>query len=97
MLLRSAAGALVGAGAVLGVSVVSWLLVPWAMSTFGVVVKGVGTIHASGGLAATLQTIGAKWGSWAAISKGAVAGAAAAKVNKEFNAVPDGSRPTSSE
>lgn len=37
---------------------VGFALVPWAMATFGTVVPGVGTIHASlaaGGVAATLQ------------------------------------------
>ena len=36
---------------------VSGALVPAAMSTFGVVTKGVGTIHAAGGVAAILQYI----------------------------------------
>ena len=33
--------------------------VPAAMSTFGTVVSGVGTLHAAGGVAATLQAVGA--------------------------------------
>ena len=36
---------------------VSKALVPVAMSTFGVVTKGVGTLHAAGGVAAILQYI----------------------------------------
>ena len=36
---------------------ISGVLVPAAMSTFGVVTNGVGTIHAAGGVAATLQYI----------------------------------------
>ena len=35
------------------------LLVPLAMSTFGTIVSGVGTIHAAGGVAATLQSTAA--------------------------------------
>ena len=36
---------------------VSGTLIPTAMSMFGVVTKGVGTIHAAGGVAAILQYI----------------------------------------
>ena len=36
---------------------VSGTLVPFAMSTFGVVTNGVGTIHSPGGIAAILQYI----------------------------------------
>ena len=39
------------------VPVVSGALVPVAMSAFGVVTNGVGTIHAAGGIAATLQYV----------------------------------------
>jgi hypothetical protein len=78
----AAKGALIGAGTVLGIGFASWMLVPWTMSTFGVVVKGVGTIHAAGGVSSTLQTIAAKWCTMAAMSKGAVAGATVAKVTK---------------
>lgn len=57
---------LIGAAAVVAgvvvIGVVSWALVPIAMSTFGTVVVGVGTIHAPlamGGVAATLQATSA--------------------------------------
>ncbi len=46
---------LAGAAAPLAVAYGAGALVPWAMSTFGTVVPGVGTLHAVGGVAATLQ------------------------------------------
>jgi hypothetical protein len=55
-------------------------LVPAAMSTFGTVVPGVGTIHASlaaGGVAATLQSTSAALISTGAAVVGAVTGAGA--------------------
>jgi hypothetical protein len=51
-------GAAVVISGVVVIGVVSWALVPVAMSTFGTVVVGVGTIHAplaAGGVAAALQ------------------------------------------
>jgi len=44
-----------GVGAVASVQVAAAAIVPGAMSFFGTIVPGVGTIHASGGVAATLQ------------------------------------------
>jgi len=52
-------GAAVVISGVVVIGVVSWSLVPVAMSTFGTVVVGVGTFHAplaAGGVAAALQT-----------------------------------------
>ena len=46
---------LAAAGAVVCVGVAMKALVPIAMAKFGVVVSGVGTLHAPGGVAATLQ------------------------------------------
>jgi hypothetical protein len=87
--ITAAKGALIGAGTVLSVGFASWMLVPWTMSTFGVLVKGVGTIHAAGGVSSTLQAIAAKWCTMAAMSKGAVAGAAVAKVTKAYSPAKD--------
>ncbi len=50
-------GGAAGVGAVAGVQAAAGALVPWAMSTFGTVVAGVGTVHAAGGVAATLQYV----------------------------------------
>eukprot|EP00122_Pirum_gemmata_P006395 Pgem_evm1s5846 len=50
-------------------------LVPSAMSYFGTVISGVGTIHAAGGVAATLQTFAAFSSSTAAVVGGAAVGA----------------------
>ena len=44
-------------GAVVCVGVATKALVPIAMAKFGVVVSGVGTLHAPGGVAATLQMV----------------------------------------
>lgn len=41
---------------VLATGVGASMLVPIAMTTFGTVVSGIGTIHAAGGIAATLQS-----------------------------------------
>lgn len=69
-------GAAVG-GAVAGVSQsAAGALVPWAMSTFGTVVPGVGTIHAAGGAAATLQSFAAM-SAGPLVAGGVVVGAAA--------------------
>lgn len=54
---NSIQGGIVGAGAVATVGVLSGLAVPYAMSTFGTVVSGVGTIHSAGGVAANLQIL----------------------------------------
>ncbi|KAJ0390584.1 hypothetical protein P43SY_012073 [Pythium insidiosum] len=52
------------------------LLVPTAMSYFGTVVSGVGTIHAAGGVAATLQYTAATYATTSAAAMGGAAGAA---------------------
>ena len=60
------------------VPVVGWLagaLVPTAMSLFGTVVSGVGTMHAAGGVAATLQATSAALGTAKAASIGGIIGA----------------------
>ena len=46
----------IASGSVLATGVGASMLVPVAMSTFGTVVSGIGTIHAAGGVAATLQS-----------------------------------------
>ena len=43
-------------GSVLVTGVGASMLIPVAMTTFGTVISGVGTIHAAGGVAATLQS-----------------------------------------
>ena len=43
-------------GSVLAYGVGASMLIPVAMTTFGTVVSGIGTIHAAGGVAATLQS-----------------------------------------
>ncbi len=48
----------IGAGAY-AAGVGAKLLVPVAMTAFGTVVPGVGTIHAAGGVAAVLQSVAA--------------------------------------
>lgn len=46
----------IASGSVLVTGVGASLLIPVAMTTFGTVVSGIGTIHAAGGVAATLQS-----------------------------------------
>ena len=46
-------------GGVLATGMGASILIPVAMSTFGTVVSGVGTIHLAGGVAATLQSTAA--------------------------------------
>lgn len=43
-------------GSVLATGAGASVLVPVAMTTFGTVVSGIGTLHAAGGVAATLQS-----------------------------------------
>ncbi len=43
-------------GSVLATGAGASVLVPIAMTTFGTVVSGIGTLHAAGGVAATLQS-----------------------------------------
>jgi hypothetical protein len=62
MEIATAAAAVGAAGtgavaAVAGVQAAAGALVPIAMSTFGTVVANVGTMHAAGGVAATLQAV----------------------------------------
>ena len=73
---RIAAGVTVGVAVVSAVPFIAGALVPIAMSTFGTVISGVGTIHAVGGVAATLQTVSTVSGLTAA-AVGASAGGAA--------------------
>ena len=70
-----ALGAGVGATGGAAVQVIAGYLVPVAMSYFGTVVSGVGTLHAAGGVAATLQTIAAASVTTVAVP-GALVGAA---------------------
>jgi hypothetical protein len=65
----------VGVGSVLGLAAVTSGVVPWAMSTFGTVVPGVGTMHAVGGVAAKLQTTSIMLGSCKAAAAGGLVGA----------------------
>tara|TARA_Y100000589_G_C26781642_1_gene478048 strand:- start:41 stop:286 length:246 start_codon:yes stop_codon:yes gene_type:complete len=51
--------AAIATGSVLVAGASANVLIPVAMSTFGTVVSGVGTIHVAGGLAATLQSTAA--------------------------------------
>jgi hypothetical protein len=46
----------IASGSVLVTGVGASMLIPVAMTTFGTVVSGIGTIHAAGGVAATLQS-----------------------------------------
>jgi hypothetical protein len=73
-------GGAAGVGVVAGAQAVAGLLVPWAMSTFGTVVAGVGTITTAGGVVATLQTVSmvATPVGWA-VGAGAVAGVVVSK------------------
>jgi len=48
---------LTGIGLWYGVGFTANALVPMTMKTYGTVVAGVGTLHATGGLAAKLQTV----------------------------------------
>lgn len=59
------------------IGLVAGALVPSAMSYFGTVVSGVGTMYAPGGVATTLQHVSAVFTTEAAPPSGAVAGAAA--------------------
>jgi hypothetical protein len=49
----------IACGSVLVAGVGASMLIPVAMTIFGTVVSGVGTIHATGGVAATLQSTAA--------------------------------------
>ena len=71
----------VGASGALGLQWLAGALVPWAMSTFGTVVAGTGTIHAAGGVAATLQGI-------SAASSGPVGVVGAAVGSVAYNCLP---------
>jgi hypothetical protein len=49
----------IASASVLVTGVGASMLIPVAMTTFGTVVSGIGTIHAAGGVAATLQSTAA--------------------------------------
>lgn len=70
-----------GAAAIPLIGLAAGALVPSAMSFFGIVIPGVGTMHAPGGVAATLQHLSAVFTTGTAAATGgvcsAVAGAAA--------------------
>lgn len=51
--------ATIASGSVLIAGFGANILIPAAMATFGTVVPGIGTIHAAGGIAATLQSTAA--------------------------------------
>lgn len=76
----SLVGVAVGGAVLLPVvGLLAGALVPSAMSSFGTVVSGVGTMHATaaaGGVAATLQTTAATLATAKAAAIGGVAGAA---------------------
>lgn len=59
--------AAVVSGGVLAVGLCANVLIPAAMTTFGTVIPGVGTIHAAGGVAATLQSTAAACTLWNSI------------------------------
>jgi hypothetical protein len=78
-----------GVAAVPALGLTAGALVPTAMSTFGTVVPGVGTIHASlaaGGVAATLQASSAAFASTTAATVGGVVGATIGAVFRRNNA-----------
>jgi hypothetical protein len=78
--LRIAAGVAVGVAAVPLMSMAAAAMVPAAMSTFGTVVAGVGTMHASfaaGGVAATLQVGSVALATTEAVAAGGALGGAA--------------------
>ena len=49
----------IASGSVLVTGVGANMLIPVAMTTFGTVISGIGTIHMAGGVAATLQSTAA--------------------------------------
>jgi hypothetical protein len=51
-------------GGILGVGAVANMQIPIAMSTFGTIISGVGSVHAAGGVAATLQATAAYAGTY---------------------------------
>lgn len=71
-------GGVVGAGTVFAAGTLAGAAVPWAMTTFGTVVSGVGTIHtsaAAGGFAANLQLLNVGLLTSGAMTTGAAVGA----------------------
>lgn len=86
---NSLKGAVVGAGIVVGAGALSGLAVPYAMSTFGTVVSGVGTMHAVGGVAANLQIMNQLLLSQysVAVGSGVCAGWNALKPIKRFHGI----------
>lgn len=63
--------AAVVSGGVLALGTGASMVVPVAMATFGTVVPGVGTLHAAGGIAATLQSTSAACTLYTSILAGA--------------------------
>lgn len=74
------AGVVVGVVVVLGVGLVAGAAVPSAMSSFGTVVQGVGTIHQAGGVAAMLQWLSHALIGLGAVLKGGLVGGLVAKL-----------------
>ena len=71
-------GTALGASTVFAVGAISGAAIPWAMTTFGTVVQGMGTIHiaaSAGGIAANLQILNAGLLTTSAMTKGATVGA----------------------
>lgn len=71
-------GGVIGAGTVIAAGTLAGAAVPWAMSSFGTVVSGVGTIHTSataGGIAANLQMLNIGMLTSGAMTTGATVGA----------------------
>jgi hypothetical protein len=67
--------AAIGAASVCGVGILGATAVPMLMSATGKVVAGVGTIHAAGGAAATVQSVSATLLTIKAVGVGAAVGA----------------------
>ncbi|CAK4108621.1 unnamed protein product [Aphanomyces euteiches] len=74
----------VGSAGVALAGVGAGALVPTAMSYFGAVVPGVGTLHAAGGVAATLQWTAATLGSASTVAWGGAIGGAVGSVVGAF-------------
>jgi hypothetical protein len=80
-----------GVAVVPALGLTAGVLVPAAMSTFGTVVSGSGTMHASlapGGVAATLQASSAAFASTTAVTVGGVVGAAIGAVFRRQHRKP---------
>jgi len=73
--MESVKGSVIGITTAFGINNALTSIIPYAMSTLGTVVSGVGTLHTAGGITATLQTIAATTASGTFLGLGAVAGA----------------------